>query len=367
MLNPKSLLLIVFLWNALLSIQSYSQSLQERMDNTIPSLLEENNVPGLAIAIIEYNEIILKKGYGFADIENSIPVTANTGFNVGSVSKTLTAWGIMKLVETGKVDLDEPIENYLSRWKIPESEFDHTKVTIRNILSHTAGLSVHGYPGFPPEMELPTLEQSLEGENGPVRENEPVKLIHEPNTEFKYSGGGFTILQLLIEEVTGKSFSDFMEETVFAPLKMKNTGFTISTDILKSSASPYDEEGNPIYIERFTAKAAAGLHTTLNNFIVFVQANLQENSILNERSISMMMEPIPVTNNMYGLSYRLMKASSFMLAGHAGSNDGWEAAFFLHPQSDSGIVMLSNGSLGKNVLISTLRNWIAWKSSRGAE
>ncbi len=367
MLKLKSLLIVSLLCNASLSIQSYSQSLQDRMDNAIPLLMEQNNVPGLAIAIIENNEIILKKGFGFADIENSIPVIPNTGFNIGSVSKTFSAWGIMKLVESGKVDLDEPIENYLSRWKIPESEFDRTKVTIRNILSHTAGLSVHGYPGFPPEMELPTLEQSLNGENGPVRKSESVKLIHEPNTKFKYSGGGFTILQLVIEEVTGKSFSDYMEETIFAPLKMEHTSFTISSDILESSATPYDEKGKEIYLEQFTAQAAAGLHTTLNDFIRFAHANLQENDILSESTLSMMMEPVPVTDNMYGLSYRLMKAGSFTLAGHAGSNDGWESAFFLHPQSNSGIVMLSNGSLGKNVLISTLRNWIAWKASQEAE
>lgn len=365
LLKLKSLLFFCFFWTTTANTQTYSQSLQVRMDNTIPSLMEKNNVPGLAIAIIENNKIILKKGYGFADIENETPVTPQTGFNIGSVSKTVTAWGVMKLVESGQIDLDEPIENYLTRWKIPESEFDKSKVTVRNILSHTAGISVHGYPGFHPDTELPSLEQSLDGENGPVRENAPVKLIHEPDTRFNYSGGGFTILQLLIEEVTGKPFSEYMEEAIFASLKMNHTSFTISEDILKSSAAPYDEEGKEIYLERFTAKAAAGLHTTLDDFIKFVQVNLQENNILNPETVSMMMKPVATTKNMYGLSYRMMNAGPVKLVGHAGSNDGWQSAFFLHPSTNSGIIMFSNGSLGRDVLISTLRQWVSWKSTQG--
>lgn len=367
MLKLKSLLFFCLFCTIAISTKSYSQSLHEKMDQAIPSLMKENNVPGLVIAIIEGNEIILKKGYGFADVENNTPVTSNTGFNIGSISKTITAWGVMKLVESGKVDLDEPMENYLSRWKIPESEFDKNKVTVRNILSHTAGLSVHGYPGFPPDAELPTLEQSLNGENGPVRENAPVKLVHEPDTKFKYSGGGFTILQLLIEEVTGIPFSEYMDQTIFSPLEMNHTSFTISPDVLEFSATPYDEEGNEIYLERFTAKAAAGLHTTLDDFMKFVQENLQGNTVLNRETVSMMMKPVPVTKNMYGLSYRMMKVGPYQLAGHAGSNDGWESAFFLHPPTNSGIIMFSNGSLGKNILIATLRQWVSWKANQEGE
>lgn len=362
-LKFKSLLLFGLLWNITTCMQAFAQSLQDRMDETIPSLMEKNNVPGLAIAIIQNNEIIMKKGYGYADIESKSLITAQTGFNIGSISKTVTAWGIMKLVESRKINLDEPIENYLSRWEIPDSEFDKSKVTVRNILSHTAGLSVHGYPGFPPEMKLPSLEESLNGENGPVRDNEPVKLILKPDTEFKYSGGGFTILQLLIEEVTGKSFSDYMSEAIFAPLEMENTSFAISPDILESSATPYDKEGNEIYLERFTAKAAAGLHTTLDDFTKFVLANTKGNEVLSSEAISQMIKPILITNSRYGLGYMIMKMGNIALPGHAGSNDGWESAFFLYPSTNSSIIMLSNGSLGKNVLISTLRTWIEWKAS----
>ncbi len=343
----------------------FGQSFSEIADSSIPKLMEQHNIPGFSIAVFENGNLSFKKGYGFSDIENNITVTEKTGFNIGSISKTFTSWGVMKLVESGKIDPDKSVEYYLTRWEIPESEFDKSKVTVRNILSHTAGLSVHGYPGFHPDAELPSLEESLNGENGPIRENEPVKLIHEPNTKFKYSGSGFTILQLLIEEVTGQSFAEYMKESVFEPLDMQHTRFTLTPEILEKSAIPYNEDGNEIYLERFTAQAAAGLHTTLDDFIKFVQANLNKNSVLNEKTISNMLKPAPASKNMYGLGYRVLKMGPVTLKGHPGSNDGWEAGFFLHPESHSAIIMLTNSSNGKDALISTLREWVRWKLSRG--
>ena len=108
------------------------------------------------------------RGYGFADVAQSIPVTPTTGFNVGSISKTIAAWGVMTLVERGELGLDTPVDTYLTRWHLPESTFDERGVTIRRLLSHTAGLSLHGYPGWGPDDPLPTLEESLSGKtNGP--------------------------------------------------------------------------------------------------------------------------------------------------------------------------------------------------------
>ena len=362
MLNLKSLLFLSFLLNTILSIQSHSQSLLQKMDEVIPSILEKNKVPGLAITIIDNTKIILSKGYGYADVENKILINGKTGFNIGSISKMFATWGLMKLAESGNIDLDEPVENYLSRWKIPESEFDNTKVTARNILSHTAGVSVHGYPGFPPEMELPSIEQSLNGENGPVRENEPVELLYEPNTAFKYSGGGYTILQLVIEEVTGKSFADFMDQTLFEPLGMDQTSFSITEDILDLSATPYDEELNAIYLERFTAQAAAGLHTSLSDMTSFTKQLLEGNSVLASDIYSQMTTPHPVSRGRYGLGQMIMAMGPVSVVGHAGSNDGWESAFFVHQSTNSAIIMMTNSSNGKQALMSILREWVGWKA-----
>jgi len=146
------------------------------LDEKIPAWLEEFIVPGAAIALIDDGKVILQKGYGYADVKNGVKVNGKTGFNTGSISKTVAAWGVMKLVEQGKIDLDSPAENYLTRWHLPETEYDVNKVTVRRLLSHTAGLSLHGYPGWSPTDTLPTIEQSLSGKTngvGDVKNPEP--------------------------------------------------------------------------------------------------------------------------------------------------------------------------------------------------
>ena len=262
---------------------SSHQELAKNFDKNIPSLLEQYNVPGMAIAVIQKGEVILEKGYGWANASNKKPINDKTGFNIGSISKTFTAWGIMNLVEEGKLDLDSPVSTYLTRWQFPSSEFDKNKVTIRSLLGHTGGVSVHGYPGFPTANHLPSLEESLNGVNGPVRADEKVELIIAPNTKFKYSGGGYTILQLVIEEVTGQSFDRYMEKEIFKPLQMKNTSFRLTKDILKKSATPYNEEGKQMYMVRFTAQAAAGLQTTLEDLIKFIKASFLKTRFYQKR------------------------------------------------------------------------------------
>jgi len=118
------------------------------LDEKIPAWLEEFIVPGAAIALIDNGEVIFQKGYGYADVKNQVKINSQTGFNIGSISKTVTAWGVMKLVEDGKIELDSPAEKYLTRWHFPNSDYDVDEVTIRRLLSHTAGLSLHGYPGL---------------------------------------------------------------------------------------------------------------------------------------------------------------------------------------------------------------------------
>ncbi|WP_400079745.1 serine hydrolase domain-containing protein [Winogradskyella sp. R77965] len=337
------------------------------LDTTIPINLKEKNVPGIAIAIIEDGQVIYKKGIGFADITAQTKMSSTTGFNIGSISKLFTAWGIMKLVEKDKIGLDIPVEDYLTRWKLPESNFDNSKVTIRGLLSHTAGISVHGYPGFHPDAKLPSLETSLNGDNGPVKADEKVEVVIEPQTKFQYSGGGYTILQLLIEEISGISFETYMQTEVFKPLNMKRTSFTMDKNILKNSAKPYDENGEEVYIEQFTAKAAAGLHTNLEDLIIFAKATLGDNEVLTKETIEEMMTLLPITKSKrgaQGLGYQGYFLGPITAKGHAGSNTGWEAGFMLDVEHNSGIIMLTNGSNGKHVAIATLRQWAKWKMNK---
>jgi len=360
----KNYLIYCFIICVSFSFSQEQSDFTRSLDTIIPNNLMENNVPGMAIAIIEDGHIIYKKGIGFADVDKQTKVTSTTGFNIGSISKMFTSWGIMKLVEEEKIDLDMPVEDYLSRWKLPKSEFNSKKVTIRHLLSHTAGISVHGYPGFHPKAKLPTLEASLNGDNGSDKANEKVEIVIEPQTKFQYSGGGYTILQLVIEEVSATSFENYMQKEIFKPLKMKHTSFYIDNEFLKNSAIPHDEKGKEVYIERFTAKAAAGLHTTLEDLIIFAKATLDGNNILTKDTIKDMMKLLPLTKSKrgaQGLGYQAYFLGPITVKGHAGSNTGWESGFMLDAKYNSGIIMLTNGSNGKDVAIATLRKWARWR------
>ncbi len=330
---------------------------KEILESSIPGLMEKHKVPGLAISMLEKGNSIFHKSYGMADLEKNIKVTSATGFNVGSISKVFTAVGILALVEDGIINLDDPVEKYLTRWKLPLSSYDHNKVTIRALLNHTAGISIHGYPGFTDKASLPSIEESLDGNNGPARENEKAEVIIEPQSQFKYSGGGFTILQLVIEEVTGESFETYMQEKVFSPLNMNSTTFEVTQDVLASSATPYDENQLPLPIEYFTAKGAAGLHTTMEDFIIFVESILSGDSVITSSSIDLMTTPTEVSGNLYGLGMYKFNMRPIIMNGHAGSNTGWQSAFFIDLKTDSGLIMMTNGDDGDNALKGILRKW----------
>ena len=367
----KKITFLFLLASLTLSAQNKSQDVNtfvKSLDQKIPKLLNDFIVPGTAIAIIDDGEIVLQKAYGLADATKGEKVTTTTGFNIGSISKTIAAWGIMKLVEEGKIDLDTPAEKYLTRWQLPESEFDSKKVTVRRLLSHTAGLSLHGYPGWSPKDRLSTIEESLNGRNnGPGR----VEMIMEPGTKWKYSGGGYTILQLIVEEVTGQKFEDYIQTAVLNPLGMKDSSYKIDETILNNSSLEYDSFGDEIDFELFTAQAAAGLHTTIEDFTRFAYASLfahkdnkKYNKVLSGKTLKEMMEPAPVSNDSYGLGYQVQKVpnTSYTLKGHGGANSGWHAFFRVNPETNDGFIMITNGGSGYNIYTQIFCDWIQWKT-----
>jgi len=364
-------LLLALLLSFTLSAQKEFKEIEQfvnELDQKIPQLLNDFIVPGTAIAIIENGKIILQKGYGYSNIEKETKVTTSTGFNIGSISKTVAAWGVMKLVQEGKIDLDAPAEKYLTRWHLPQSEFDSDKVTIRRLLSHTAGLSLHGYPGWSPKDKLPTIEESLNGKNnGPGS----VEMIMEPGTKWKYSGGGFSILQLIVEEVTRQKFENYMQAEILNPLGMKKSSYTIDDDILKASSLEHNNFGEVIDFELFTAQAAAGLHTTIKDFTKFAQASLYASKdnkkyqqILSAASIEQMMEPAPASNGRYGLGYGVdsIQGTSMTLRGHGGANTGWHAFLRVDPVTNDGFIMITNGGAGHNIYRQVFCDWIYWKT-----
>ena len=323
--------------------------IKQHLDVEIPKILEKHNAPGVALAIVEGDQIVGFRSYGFANIESQKEITESTMFNVGSISKLATAWGVMQLVEQGSIELDKPINQYLKRWKIPDSEFDVKKVTLRNILSHTSGLSLGPYLGWDSPDNLSSIVESLKGDNNG---SGAVELMHEPDTRWSYSGGGYSVVQLLIEDVSGTTFEHYMQEKVFKPLNMKNSTFNITEEILTRSATPYDENGKVTDMLYFNEKAAAGLQTTVIDLARFNMAILRNKNgqfngapLLSEKYIKLMIEPAPNTNGRWSMSYVIDEENSSL--GFAGYNRGWIALSRSITDMNYGYVVLTNSNIGE--------------------
>ena len=210
-------------------------------------------------------------------ISHNKPVDRNTIFQVSSLSKFVSAVGIMNLIELGKIDLDTPVNNYLKRWQLPAGEFDNEQVTVRRLLSHTAGLTDGlGYNGFENRDSVQTIESSLtkakdadEGISGEVR------VGIEPNSTWKYSGGGFTLLQLIVEETSGQSFNEFMTSNLFAPLNMNSSTYILNDSLNSRLCEFYNADKTTAPHYYYTSLAATSLYTSLADLETFFQIFLK--------------------------------------------------------------------------------------------
>jgi len=340
-----------------------TDSLYNEIERLAAELTKKNNVPGVAVAVIQNGKVAWIQCIGYADVANKRPVTPQTIFNIGSISKVISAWGFMQLTEKGLITLDAPVNESLTRWKLPPSPYDVSKVTLRRILSHTAGLSVHGYGGSEQGTPLLNLEESL---NGKTKGNgESVRLIHEPGTTWDYSGGGYTLAQLLLEEKTKEKFADYMKKNVFQPLGLLHTNYEWTEEMLANSATAYDTLGMPIKNRIFTEQAVAGLQTTVLDLARFAELSItadrnQLKKVLKPGTIQLMEQPVLPSSSEgeSGLGYRFMNYDGFRTMGHTGENVGWSAGLFLHLPTKSGLVVLCNGSNGDHVWYPVYERWV---------
>ncbi|WP_338793972.1 serine hydrolase domain-containing protein [Bernardetia sp. MNP-M8] len=335
--------------------ESFISVTQEKIDNEF--------VGSFAMVLIENGKISQDFFYS---VDKDKPVNENTVFPVASISKWVTSFGVMKLVEDGKLDLDKPIDDYLTRWHLPKSEFDNKKVTVRNLLSHSSGLIDDlGYDGFAPNETIQTIEESLT-KAADAGSSDGVAIVgYEPNSKYMYSGAGYTILQLVIEEVSGKSFQEYMTQTVFEPLKMENSTFEYPESSNNQLAQVYKVDGTTRQMNKFTALAAAGLYTTTEDLSKFLIANVSENNILSQETIQSMSKPESFINNtkVYGLGPHLYSQDDIKsnIIGHDGSgNDAINTAARIDLKSKSGIIILETGNW--NIASSIADEWIFLKA-----
>lgn len=318
---------------------------------TLRERLSANGVPGASVAIIENGEIILVRGYGTTSSQADEPVDAQTVFSAGSVSKLINAALILRLVQEGELDLDEDINTYLTSWRVPENEFtDIRKVTLRALLSHTSGFSQHGFPDFQPDEETPTISQTLSGL--PPAKHGPVELLFEPGSKMKYSGGGITVSQLIVEEVTGLSYEEAARTYVFEPLGMSRSTFASPLPETHGNiAKAHDRKGRsralPRGYETMPEIAASGLWTSALDLAIFVKAILRDDDFLSNELRQEMLSRTPLS--WHGLGPRLNGAGDKRVFHHGGSNNSYQTWVEGHPAQANGFIVLTNGEGGRTL------------------
>jgi CubicO group peptidase (beta-lactamase class C family) len=352
-----------------------THSFPSTVDAVAPGLLRDYAVPGAAVALIQKGRVVWMHGYGFANVASATRVTPETVFNVGSISKSPTAWAVMQLVDQGKVDLDRPVDSYLKRCHLPASSFDNHQVTVRRLLSHTSGISNHDFHGWDPESPLPPIEDSLSGKTGTGE----VRVVAAPGSGFQYSGANYAILQLLIEEVSGERFQDYMTANIFRPLHLSNSQYGLPPRFQQVMATPYDGLLNAIPILRYNELSAAGLTTTLADLGKFAAAGLPGptgeaagRGVVKEQNVAQMQSPAPNSQwadrdpfgpePQYGFGYTVRPAQFVgkVGIGHGGSNRGWESFYQIVPSTGDGIVIMTNSSNGGAFIASLLCSWRRW-------
>lgn len=318
--------------------------------------------------------ILIKGGKPVAEayVSKGAPVDRDTQFQVASLSKWPTAIAVMTLVEQGKLDLDAPVSRYLTRWKLPPTAFDNDQVTVRRLLSHTAGLTDGlGYGGFRPGEPVQSLEASLTraadaspGADGATR------VGREPGS-WDYSGGGYTLLQLLIEEVSGQPFNTYVTETVFKPLGMTRSTFVLP-ETPTNLAEFYDVDGSPAIHYRFTSLAATSLYTSAADMARLIAAQTPGpngepagRGVLKPETLAAMRKPHAKQygSDIWGLGqvlYAPLEKDDFV-AGHDGSNTpAINTTARVNPATGDGIVILETG----NTLLATqvAGEWVFWST-----
>jgi CubicO group peptidase (beta-lactamase class C family) len=299
-------------------------------------------VPGVSVTIIDGYRTVWTHGFGDASPE--------TRFQAASISKPVAAMAALKLVEEGKLSLDEDVNARLKSWKVPASEFPE-KVTLRRLLSHSAGLTVHGFPGYDVSDPLPTLPQILDGLK--PANTAAVRVDIKPGSQSRYSGGGITVMQLLMMDVTGKKFADLMESMVLSKAGMSHSTYAQPIPDKTLAADGHHENGDPVHgrWHIYPEQAAAGLWTTpsdLAQFAIELQLSRQgkANHVLS-RDMAAQMLTRQIADA--GLGIMLEGRGAGERFSHGGSNDGFKCLMTATMNTGQGVVIMTNGDRGTTI------------------
>ncbi len=318
-------------------------------------------VPGVSVAVINEGKIEWAKGYGVLEAGSNKPVQEETLFQAASISKPVAAMAALALVDRGQLALDEDVNLKLTSWKVPENDFTKLeKVTLRRLLSHNAGLTVHGFPGYAADEPLPTLRAVLDG----AKPANTAAILPDiiPGTTCRYSGGGYCVVQQLLIDVTGKTFPFVLRELVFRPLHMNHSSFDQPLPSAKCAfaAVGHTSNGEPIKGKWhvYPEMAAAGLWTTPSDLARFA-IELQKCRVGKSRrvlSTPMAQQMLTVQIADAGLGIFLSGSGQMWRFSHNGANEGFRATMVAYAESGCGAVVMANSDSGADLNQAILRS-----------
>jgi CubicO group peptidase (beta-lactamase class C family) len=334
--------------------QPVKWTLQERM--------KHHRVAGVGIAVINDGKLEWARGYGTLEAGGTEPVNAETVFQAASISKPVSALALLRLVEAGKLSLDQDVNEVLNTWKIPENKFTaEEKVTLRRLLSHTAGLTVHGFRGYAEGEKVPKLVQILDGK-GPSNSG-AIRVDVKPGTVERYSGGGYVVMNQLVRDVTGGSFEALLQSSVFTPLGMTRSTFEqpLPDAWSANAARAHHADGKPVSGKWHTYPELApdGLWTTptdLARFAIELQQSLRGES---NKVISAAMTKQMLTRQLRSMGLGIVVAGEdgTLRFEHGGANEGYQCHLVAYA-SGRGCVVMTNSDRG-NALVGEIERAIA--------
>ncbi len=332
-----------------------AEARREQVAQAIAASMKTHEVPGVSIAVVEDYRLDWAGGYGVLKAGESTPVTPPTLFQAASISKPVAALAALRTVELGKLTLDEDVDQRLTSWHIPASPLSAGRpVTLRRLLSHTAGLTIHGFGGYASDESLPTLLQVLSG--APPANTLPVKLLVKPGYMFKYSGGGYCVVQQLLIDVTGQPFPDYVRQQVLDPLAMTDSTYEqpLPANLRNRAAAAHREHAVPLPDgwHVYPEMAAAGLWTTPSDLAkVLVEiagsANGRTGKVLSGGMVAEMLKP---QSEKYGLGFAIRGQDRTFTFSHGGSNEGYRCLLIGIPATGQGCVIMTNSDTGDALL-----------------
>jgi CubicO group peptidase (beta-lactamase class C family) len=327
---------------------------EAELNELVPSLMRDFGARGIGVALIEKGKVSGTHYYGFANAEKRVPMSAATAFQPASIAKSMTAAGIVLLAQDGRIKLDDPLFSRVKGWQPPPAQFDPAGITIRRVLGHSSGLSRWTTGLWTVKDKLPTLTAALSGDNP---DREPTLLAFEPGSKYSYSGSGYSLMQLLVQETTGKPFSSYIQARVLRPMGLTHSQIGWASADIPHELQTYDEFGMPLDHYRTVELGAGGWVTTLPDLAkyatTFARVNMRKGP-LSPASKQMMMTPVANARvsdkTMMGLGLFIDRMpDGRKLVGHTGGNPGVGALFSIDPETGDGIAIIVNRSWANQV------------------